>query len=135
MRKTAVESSLPLPKNPSSVVKKPSTRQVDAARQRIAKLRARLGEIELLCSGSLSERMMKCGKPNCRCATDPSARHGPYYEWGRMRAGKIAHRYVTPEQAKLLRQAIDNYRLVKKLLRVWEADSERLIDAAHPAKP
>ncbi|MCZ7559320.1 MAG: hypothetical protein M5U30_04095 [Burkholderiaceae bacterium] len=96
------------------MVKKPSTRQVDAARQRIAKLRARLGEIELLCSGSLSERMMKCGKPNCRCATDPSARHGPYYEWGRMRAGKIAHRYVTPEQAKLLRQAIDNYRLVKK---------------------
>jgi len=97
MRKTAVESSPPLPKNASSVVKKPSTRQVDAARQRIAKLRARLGEIELLCSGSLSERMMKCGKPNCRCATDP--------------------------------------RLVKKLLRAWEADSERLIDAAHPAKP
>lgn len=117
------------------MVKKPSIRQTDAARQRIAKLRTTLGEIELLCSGSLSERMMKCGKPNCRCATDPSARHGPYYEWGRMRAGKIAHRYVTHQQAKVLREAIDNYRLVKKLLRAWEADSERLIDAEQPAKP
>ena len=43
----------------------------------------------------LSQRMMKCGKPNCRCANDPAARHGPYYEWGRMRAGKLVHRYVT----------------------------------------
>ena len=112
-----------------------STKRTDAARQRIAELRATLSRIELLCSGTLSERMMKCGKPNCRCATDPSARHGPYYEWGRMRAGKIAHRYVTPEQAKALRQAIDNYRQVKKLLRAWEADSERLIDADYPTKP
>lgn len=112
--------------------RKPSTRKTHAARERIAKLREALGEIELLCSGSLSERMMKCGKPGCRCATDPSARHGPYYEWGRMRAGKLTHRYVTPEQAKALRQAIENHRLVKKLLRAWEVDSERIIDAENP---
>ena len=115
--------------------RKPSTRKTDAARERIAKLREALGEIELLCSGSLSERMMKCGKPTCRCATDPSARHGPYYEWGRMRAGKLAHRYVTAEQAQMLREAIDNYRLVKKLLRAWEIDSELLIDAEQPTEP
>ena len=115
--------------------RKPTTQRTDAARQRIEKLRTTLSDIELLCSGTLSERMMKCGKPNCRCATDPSARHGPYFEWGRMRAGKIAHRYVTPEQAKVLRHAIDNYRLVKKLLRAWEADSEQLIDAEHSPKP
>jgi len=108
---------------------------MNAARERIAKLRDALGEIELLCSGSLSERMMKCGKPACRCATDPSARHGPYYEWGRMRAGKLAHRYVTAEQAQMLREAIDNYRLVKKLLRAWEIDSELLIDAEQPTEP
>ncbi len=134
MRKIFTKQA-PTLKRQSAVPRKPSTRQTDAARQRIAKLRATLGEIDLLCSGSLSERMMKCGKPNCRCATDPSARHGPYYEWGRMRAGKIAHRYVTPEQAKSLRAAIDNHRLVKKLLSAWEADSERLIDAEQTSKP
>jgi len=118
----------------SAVPRKPSTRKTHAARERIAKLREALGEIELLCSGSLSERMMKCGKPGCRCATDPSARHGPYYEWGRMRAGKLVHRYVTAEQAKTLREAIDNHRLVKKLLRAWEIDSELLIDAEQPTE-
>ncbi len=109
-----------------------SPKQTDAARTRIARLRETIGTLELLCSGSLSERMMKCGKPTCGCATDPLARHGPYYEWGRMRAGKLTHRYVTPEQAKALRQAIENHRLVKKLLRAWEVDSERIIDAENP---
>lgn len=112
-----------------------TTKRAEAARQRIAKLRQALGEIELLCSGTLSERMMKCGKPNCRCATDPSARHGPYYEWGRMRGGKLTHRYVTPEQAKVLREAIENYRMLKKMLRAWEIDSERLIDTEIPHRP
>jgi hypothetical protein len=65
----------------------------------------------------------------------PAARHGPYYEWGRMRAGKLVHRYVTEQQAQLLRQAIDNYREVKALLRKWEENTERLIDAKQPPQP
>ncbi len=115
--------------------RKSSPKHTAAARERIARLRETIGTLELLCSGSLSERMMKCGKPNCGCATDPRARHGPYYEWGRMRAGKLIHRYVTPEQAKDPRLAIDNHRKVKKLLRAWEPDSERIIDAEHPKLP
>lgn len=91
--------------------------------------------MDLLCSGSLSERMMKCGKPNCACATDPASRHGPYYEWVRMRANKPAHRYVTAEQAEVLRAAIAKHRQVKKLLRSWEEESEKIIDAEHPPKP
>lgn len=112
---------------------KSSRQRADAPRQRIVKLRATLSDIDLLCSGTLSERMMKCGKANCRCATDPSARHGPYFEWGRMRAGKLSHRYVTAQQAKALRMAIDNYRRLKKLLRTWEIESERVIDAEQPS--
>jgi len=34
------------------------------------------------------------------------------------------------EQAEVLRQAIANYRRLKKFLRRWEAETERLIDAA-----
>lgn len=109
-----------------------SRRSVHRARAHIERIRTTLAEFELLCSGTLSARMMKCGKPNCRCAVDPAARHGPYYEWARMRAGKPTHRYVSEQQAQILRQAIDNYRLVKKLLREWEENTERLIDAAQP---
>lgn len=46
-----------------------------------------------------------------------------------MKAGKLVHRLVSPEQAGLLRRAIVNYRRLKKLLRSWEAATERLIDA------
>lgn len=113
----------------------PSKRSVQRARERIQVIRASLGEFELLCSGTLSQRMMKCGKPNCGCATDPAARHGPYYQWVRARAGKPTARYVSEQQAQILRQAIDNYRQVKKMLRDWEENTERLIDAVQPPKP
>lgn len=99
------------------------------ARERIDQVRQELALIDLMCSGTLLKRMKTCGSPTCRCAQDPAARHGPYYEWGHMRAGKLVHRLVSPEQAELLGQAINNYRKLKKLLRSWEAESERLIDA------
>ena len=66
-----------------------------AARLRIERIRDALAAIDYLCSGTLLERTKVCGKPNCRCATDPAARHGPYYEWGHMRAGKLVHRQVS----------------------------------------
>ena len=101
----------------------------ERARARIAQIREELSAIELLCSGTLLKRMKSCGSPNCRCAHDPSARHGPYYEWGHMQAGKLVHRVVSAEQAEVLQQAITNYRRLKKLLRGWEAETEHLIDA------
>jgi hypothetical protein len=105
-------------------------RSRERARARIAQIREELSAIELLCSGTLLKRMKICGSPSCRCAQDPAARHGPYYEWGHMQSGKLVHRVVSAEQAEVLRQAIANYRRLKKLLRGWEAETERLIDAA-----
>ena len=57
---------------------------------------------------------------------------GRTYEWGHMPAGKLVHRSVTSEQAVILRRALANYRKVKKLLRAWEIETERLIDAEAP---
>lgn len=111
------------------VPKRNPEQTADRARQRIAQLRAELAEMQYVCSGTLLERMKTCGSPTCRCARDPAARHGPYYEWGHMKAGKLVHRLVSAEQASLLRRAIANYRRLKKLLRSWEGETERLIDA------
>jgi hypothetical protein len=105
------------------------------ARKRIAGIRAALNAMDYFCSGTLLRRMKVCGKPNCRCAQDPNARHGPYYEWGHMKGGKLVHRVVSPEQAALLRLAIANYRKAKKLMRAWESETERLIDAEVPREP
>ena len=105
---------------------------IKQARERIARIRAALGGIDHLCSGTLLKRTKVCGKPGCRCATDPSARHGPYYEWGHMREGKLVHRSVTAEQAALLEQAIANYRKARQLMQAWEDETEKLIDAEAP---
>jgi len=108
----------------------PQVKNVERARARIAQIRQELSAIELLCSGTLLKRMKTCGSARCRCAHDPAARHGPYYEWGHMHAGKLVHRQVSLEQAEVLRQAIANHRRLKRLLRGWEAETERLVDAA-----
>jgi hypothetical protein len=113
--------SRPVPTRSAKIVKQ--------ARGRIARLRERVATIDYLCSGTLAKRMKLCGKPGCRCAQDPAARHGPYYEWGHMHAGKLVHRTVTPQQAAILRLAIKNYRNVRKLLRAWEVETERLIES------
>lgn len=74
-------------------------------RWRRAAVRASLGGFELLCSGTQSQRMMTCGKPKCRSATDPSARYGPFYKWARMRAGRPTQRYVSATAALRQRAA------------------------------
>jgi hypothetical protein len=105
------------------------------ARERIARIRESLSRIDYLCSGTLLERTKVCGRPGCACARDRAARHGPYFEWGHMRAGKLVHRQVSAQHAAALRHAIANYRLAKQLLRDWEVETERLIDAEQDLQP
>ncbi len=73
-----------------------------------------------------------CGNPRCHCASDPVARHGPYFEWSHLKAGKLHHRTLTPEQAEIMRLAIANQRKAKKLMRVWEAQTLNLIELTTP---
>ena len=100
--------------------------------EKIAEIQKALAAMQYLSSGTLMKRMKVCGNPRCRCATDPTARHGPYYEWSHLKGGKLRHRTLTPEQAELMRLAIANYRKARKLLRAWEAQTERLIELIVP---
>jgi hypothetical protein len=100
--------------------------------ERIGQIHHVLSEMQYLSSGTLQKRTKLCGNPRCRCATDPAARHGPYYEWSYLKAGKLRHRTLTPQQAKLMRLAIDNNRKIKKLLKAWERQTLRLIGLSAP---
>ena len=51
-----------------------------------------------------------------------------------MKEGSLVHRMLLPEQATILPLAIANYRKVRKLMRAWENETERLIDAEAPRK-
>ena len=102
------------------------------ARAKIAAIQKSIAAMEHLSSGTLLKRMKLCGNPRCHCATDPAARHGPYYEWSYLKGGKLRHRTLTPAQAETMRVAIANYRKTKKLLRVWESQTLNLIELAPP---
>jgi hypothetical protein len=112
-----------------------TAQRIAQAREKIDLIRQALGEIDTMCSGTLLRRMKVCGKPTCRCAHDPQARHGPYYEWGHMKGGVLVHRSVSPQQAQILLQGIGNHRKAKKLMRAWEQETERLIDLQAPRQP
>jgi hypothetical protein len=71
--------------------------------------------------GSLSERTVKCSKPGCACAQDPKARHGPYYSLTHAVGGKTHSRFLTSEQADLVRQQIDTGRKFRgRVDALWE---------------
>ncbi|MGI9305269.1 MAG: DUF6788 family protein [Gammaproteobacteria bacterium] len=92
-------------------------------RQRTRTLRRTISDMDFVASGTLHTRTKVCGRKNCRCADDPAARHGPYYEWSRHHDGRLRHSIVTPEQAQLFTQAIANYQHLKALLRRWEHET------------
>src|ERR1035437_8535677 len=72
--------------------------------------------------GSLSERTIKCSKPGCACAHDPKARHGPYYSLTHAVGGKTRSRFLTEEQADLVREQIDAGRKFRgRVDALWEA--------------
>jgi hypothetical protein len=98
-----------------------------ANRRRIREIVAKIAEIGLICSGTLLERTKTCGKVNCRCATDPAARHGPYYEWSWREEGRLVHKIVSADEARQLRKAIHNYQTLHDLLARWERASAAII--------
>ena len=100
--------------------KKPSTQRIRARSQELRRL---IGRMDFVASGTIHVRTKVCGKKNCKCATDPEQRHGPYHEWTRSKDGKLQHRVVTTDQARFLQRAISNYREILSLLAQWEDQS------------
>ena len=72
--------------------------------------------------GSLSERFVKCSKPGCPCASDPKARHGPYYSLTRAVRGKTQSRFLNNAQAAVARRQVEaGQQFRKRLDEYWRA--------------
>lgn len=88
----------------------------------VRQLATALADAKPMRRGSLSERTIKCSKPGCACAQDPKARHGPYYSLTHAVEGKTHSRFLTAEQADLVRQQIDAGRKFRgRVDALWEA--------------
>jgi hypothetical protein len=71
--------------------------------------------------GILTQQYNVCGKATCRCKANPPQRHGPYYQLSFTRKGKSTTQFVKPEDLRLVRQQVRNYRRLRKLMDRWIA--------------
>ena len=93
----------------------------------IERIRKQIAQMDLVAQGTVSKRTKVCGRPNCRCAEDPQARHGPYYEWTRREKGRYVHTVISAEQAEELTAAIDNHKRVLALLARWSVETAKAL--------
>lgn len=88
-----------------------STRVLLTRRRRLA---ARLGDVEQVLSGALSEQTRRCGKPGCRCAGGQL--HGPYAYFVPRPAGRGRARYVPGELVAAVRARLRRGEQVQAVL-------------------
>jgi len=100
--------------------------------QRFQELKRGLDQLEYFCKGTVLKRMMKCGKAQCACASDPAKRHGPYFELTYKANGKTVNVKLSPEAAPLYQAASRQYRKLKTLLGRLEKLSQTIL--RHQAK-
>lgn len=104
-----------------------SKKKATGVNHSIESIHHKIASMGLVAQGTLSKRMKVCGRPNCHCAEDPQARHGPYYEWTRREKGRYVNTLITEEQAGELAAAIDNHKRVLELLKRWSAETARTL--------
>jgi len=93
-----------------------TAQQVAAYRDRYRDLAQRIAEVGFISAGSITRRYTKCASPNCRCRADPPRPHGPYWQWTAKVDGKTITRRLSPTEADLYQQWIDNDRELRSLI-------------------
>ncbi len=76
-----------------------------SARQLLSRRRAaaaRLGDVEQVLDGTLTEQARRCGRPGCRCASGEP--HGPYAYFTPRPQGRGRARYVPKSLAGVVRR-------------------------------
>jgi hypothetical protein len=94
-----------------------------------ARLWQQLMQLTPVCSGSLHEQYLTCGKGSCRCHDREQPQlHGPYYLWRRHIEGKQVNRTLRPgPELERVREGIDNYHKLQELLGEWLTQEENQV--------
>ena len=99
-----------------------SVRQLRARRRALA---ARLGDVQQVLAGSLSEQSRRCGKAGCRCADGEP--HGPYAYFSPRQAGRAGPRYVPASLAGVVRRCLQRGAEVEAVLAEISAVNAELL--------
>lgn len=99
-----------------------STRALLDRRRRLA---ARLGDVEQVLTGSLTEQTRRCGRSDCRCAAGEP--HGPYAYFAPKPAGRGRARYVPASLVAAVRARLARGEQVATLLAEISAINAELL--------
>lgn len=91
----------------------------ESLEERIAKIRQEIAGLGDLHPGTVSQQWNTCGNRRCLCKTDPAARHGPYHQLSYAWHKKSTTRFVRKEHLTEVRQQVQNYRRLRKLIDRW----------------
>ena len=111
----------------TSILRPEQSARTERHAQRFRELKRGLDQLEYFCKGTVLKRMMKCGKAQCACASDPNKRHGPYFELTYKANGKTVNVKLSPEAAPLYKAASLQYRKLKTLLSRLEKLSQTIL--------
>ncbi len=106
------------------------TGRMQAYQDKHRKLSAKLSEIGFIWPGNIQRRYITCGKPYCACKKDPEARHGPYAYWTSKEAKKTVSRLLSPQEADLMEEWIENRRKLEKIIFQMKKLSQKSFDVA-----
>jgi hypothetical protein len=95
--------------------------------QRINRMKSQLRALGPMRPGSLSRQYNVCGKPGCRCkdAKNPR-RHGPYHQLNYVYGGKKTSEFVRPQNLKVVRNQLVNYKRFRRLTDQWVGSALQL---------
>jgi hypothetical protein len=99
-----------------------SVRQLRARRRTLA---ARLGDVEQVLAGSLTEQSRRCGRAGCRCAEGEP--HGPYAYFTPRLHGRGRARYVPAALADVARRYLQRGAEVEAVLAEISAINAELL--------
>jgi hypothetical protein len=91
--------------------------------EHVALVRSLLGEQEQL-QGTLISRYVRCGKPGCACAKEPS--HGPYVVLSNRSGGFGQFQYLRGGEVAVARELVSRHRRFRKGLRRLRGVNVRL---------
>jgi hypothetical protein len=114
-----------------------STTQLSAYRQNLRKLLEKIEGLSFQCAytdsliqGTPGEVFRTCGQKNCKCATDPANRHGPYLVVQFYQDKKQRQVSLKKEQKEIWQKAKNYQKQIKTLLQLKKTCTE-LTDLVH----
>ena len=105
------------------------TDPIQKLKQRRDQLRAELAQVGDMRPGSLVERYRRCGKPNCHCAGEREAGHGPSFSLTHAVEGKTVTKVIPAHAVETTRRQIQEYHRFRAIGQEFVEANERLCDA------